>query len=92
MAKNAEPLFANEVVVAAAKRAGKTPAQVLLRWATQRGIAVIPKSNTQSRVEENLDIVDWDLTEEELAAVSGLDRGLRFNNPLDYLGTLHIFA
>jgi D-xylose reductase len=65
---------------------------VLLRWATQRGLAVIPKSNSQHRLVENLDVTGWDLTEDEVESLSALDRGLRFNNPPDYLGTFHIFA
>jgi len=85
-------LFKNPVIVAAAKKHGRTPAQVLLRWATQRGLAVIPKSNNQTRLEENLRVTDFDLSEEEVSDISGLDRNIRFNNPTDYLGTLHIFA
>jgi len=85
-------LFNHEVIEKIAKAHNKTTSQVLLRWATQRGIAVIPKSNNQGRLEQNLHVTDFDLSKEELAAVSGLDRNLRFNNPTDYLGTLHIFA
>ncbi|CCX05990.1 NADP-dependent oxidoreductase domain-containing protein [Pyronema domesticum] len=90
--KGLTSLFDHEIVTKIAKDNNKTPAQVLLRWATQRGIAVIPKSNSQHRLQENLDVTGWDLKEEEVKAISGLDRGLRFNNPLDYLKTLHIFA
>jgi len=53
------------------------PAQVLLRWATQRGIAVIPKSNNQARLEENLTVTNFDLTEEQLKTISSLNRNLR---------------
>ncbi|KAF8243501.1 Aldo/keto reductase [Wilcoxina mikolae CBS 423.85] len=91
-AADTPPLFEHPVVKGVAEKHGKTPAQVLLRWATQRGLAVIPKSNSPHRLAENLDVTGWDLTGEEVESVSALDRGLRFNNPLDYLGTLHIFA
>jgi D-xylose reductase len=51
---------------------------VLLRWATQRGIAVIPKSNDQGRLVQNLAATDFDLSPQELAEISSLNRGLRF--------------
>ncbi|KAM0708032.1 hypothetical protein Q7P35_004681 [Cladosporium inversicolor] len=74
-----------DVVQKAAARTGKTAAQVLLRWATQRGIAVIPKSNNKDRLAQNLEVTDFDLEEVEIEAISGLDRGLRFNDPGYYL-------
>lgn len=76
-------LFENEIITSIAKKHGKTPAQVLLRWSTQRGLAVIPKSNAQERLLQNLDVTSWDLTADDLTAISGLDRNLRFNNPTD---------
>jgi D-xylose reductase len=85
-------LFKHPVIKDIAAKHGKSPAQVLLRWSTQRGIAVIPKSNSEKRMVENLSVNDFDMTEEEIESISGLDRGLRFNNPTDYLDTLHIFA
>ncbi|PMD38036.1 putative NAD(P)H-dependent D-xylose reductase xyl1 [Hyaloscypha variabilis F] len=91
-AKDTPVLFEHPVVVAIAEKHKKTPAQVLLRWATQRGLAVIPKSNNPERLHANLDVTSFDLSESELESISGLDRHLRFNNPTDYLGTLHIFA
>lgn len=70
-------LFDHDVVKKVAERTSKTPAQVLLRWATQRGVAVIPKSNSANRLKENLDVTGWDLEEKELEQISSLDRGLR---------------
>lgn len=75
-------LFENPVVKEVAKAHGKTPPQVLLRWATQQGVAVIPKSDTLPMLLDNLDAKGFDLTEEEIKKISGLDRNLRFNNPL----------
>ncbi|KAF1812252.1 D-xylose reductase xyrA [Eremomyces bilateralis CBS 781.70] len=86
-------LFDVEVVKNAAQRTSKSPAQVLLRWATQRNIAVIPKSNNVNRLKQNLEVTDFDLTKEELEAISALDKGLRFNDPGFYLHKpLRIFA
>jgi len=84
-------LFQHPVVAEIAKRHGRTPPQVLLRWATQRGVAVIPKSDTWGMLVENLDCRAFDLTQEELEKISGLDRGLRFNDPWIYFGQLPIF-
>jgi 2,5-diketo-D-gluconate reductase A len=56
---------------------GKTPAQVVLRWHIQLGNVVIPKSVTPSRIRENLDLFDFELTGEDLEAIRRLDRGER---------------
>jgi len=80
-AKDTPMLFEHDVVKSIADAHGKTPAQVLLRWSTQRGVAVIPKSNNQSRLAQNLDVCSFDLKEDEIEKISALDKGLRFNNP-----------
>jgi len=56
---------------------GRTPAQVMLRWHVQQGRQVIPKSVTPSRIAENFGIFDFDLTDEQLAAIDALDTGVR---------------
>jgi D-xylose reductase len=80
-AENTPPLFEHETIKSIAAKHGKTPAQVLLRWATQRNIAVIPKSNNPARLAQNLDVVGFDLESTEIEAISALDKGLRFNDP-----------
>lgn len=55
----------------------KSAAQVMLRWHLQQGRQVIPKSVTPSRIAENFDVFDFTLTDEELAAIDGLDTGVR---------------
>jgi len=55
----------------------KTPAQVMLRWHLQRGRSVIPKSTKPQRIAENIDVFDFDLSTEELAAIDALDTGQR---------------
>jgi D-xylose reductase len=69
------------VVRDAARRHGKTPAQILLRWGVQRGTAVIPKTTRPDRLRENLAIFDFELSADEMASISALDRSRRFNDP-----------
>ncbi|OIW31449.1 putative aldo-keto reductase [Coniochaeta ligniaria NRRL 30616] len=93
-AKNISPLFVSEPISSLAKKYGVSPAQVLLRWATQRGIAVIPKSNSPARMQQNLDVFGFDLAIDEIQSISDLDVGLRFNDPGFYLPNhpLYIFS
>lgn len=91
-AKDTPLLFENETVKSIADKHKKTPAQVLLRWATQRNVAVIPKSNNQSRLAQNLDVCSFDLSQDEIKSISGLERGMRFNNPIAYGIPMPIFA
>jgi diketogulonate reductase-like aldo/keto reductase len=58
-------------------KTGTEPGQVLLRWATQKGIAVIPKTNSANRLQSNLDNTSFDLTESEIEAISALNINLR---------------
>ncbi|GAB3467859.1 aldo/keto reductase [Kineococcus endophyticus] len=65
----------NPAITAVAERLGKSPAQITLRWHIERGDIVFPKSVTRSRVEENFDLFDIELTEEDLALITALDQG-----------------
>ena len=60
-----------------AERAGKTPAQVVLRWHIQRGDIVFPKSVTPSRVKENFDIFDFELSDADITDISALNKNER---------------
>ncbi|MGA8209738.1 MAG: aldo/keto reductase [Nocardioidaceae bacterium] len=65
------------VLVRIAEAHGKSPAQVTLRWHVQRGDIVFPKSVTRSRVEENFDLFDFELTGADMTDITALDRGER---------------
>lgn len=92
IAKDTPLLFDNPTIKSIAEKKGKTPAQILLRWATQRGVAVIPKSNNQGRLVQNLDVTSWNLDDSEVKEISELDKGLRFNDPLHVRTTWLVYT
>ncbi|RLK49716.1 aldo/keto reductase [Microbacterium telephonicum] len=67
-------VLADPAITAIASARERTPAQVVLRWHLQQGRIVIPKSVTPHRIAENLDVFDFTLTDDELAAIDALDR------------------
>ena len=73
-----EPVF-TEV----GKKYGKSPAQIILRWHTQMGFVVIPGSKNVDHIKDNLDILDFKLTDEEMAEIAKLDKGERYYHRTD---------
>ena len=65
------------------KKYGKTPAQVILRWHTQMGFAVIPGSRNVDHIKDNLNILDFRLTAEEMDRIAKLDKGMRYYHRTD---------
>ena len=59
-----------------AEAKGRTPAQILIRYGLEKGWVTLPKSSNQDRIRENADVVDWSLTDEEMARLDDLDEGL----------------
>lgn len=77
------PLMQGEVVNVSeiqelAKKYGKTPAQIVLRWDLQHGVVTIPKSVKEHRIKENADIFDFELTAEDMAKLDALNKNHRF--------------
>ncbi|EGD79463.1 aldehyde reductase [Salpingoeca rosetta] len=81
MAKEEESVLNNEVIGKIGEKHGKSPAQVSLRWACQRGYTVVPKSANIDRLKQNLNVFDFELSQEEMEAISGLNRNRRYNDP-----------
>lgn len=81
MAADTDSVLTEPVVAGAAARLDRSPAQIVLRWALQRGTAVIPKTSRRERLRENLALFDFSLNEEEMAGISALNRNRRFNDP-----------
>ena len=69
---------------AAQLSAHRTPAQVVLRWGVQRGTVIVPKTSHTDRLKENLAIFDFELTAEEMDAITALNCQRRFNDPGDF--------
>ncbi len=81
-------LLDNPTITSVAQAHGKSPAQVLIRWSIQLGNVVIPRSASPERIKENLDVFDFELTDDEMATLNGLDDGTRFRpDPDTYTGT-----
>ncbi|TXS52820.1 aldo/keto reductase [Streptomyces sp. t39] len=79
-------VLAEEPLTRIAAHHGKSPAQVVLRWHLQLGNVVIPKSVTPARIRENIDVLGFTLSDGEMDAIAGLDRGLRTGPHPDELG------
>ena len=76
-------LISESVFTELGKKYGKTSAQVILRWHTQMGFAVIPGSKNVDHIRDNLDILDFTLNDEEMAEIAKLDKGVRYYNRTD---------
>src|SRR3954453_1606362 len=79
------------VIVEIARAPGKSPARVMLRWGLQHGRSVIPKSTKPHRIAENIDVFDFELTGDGMAAIDALDTGKR-GGPEPGGGTLEAFG
>ncbi|MFC4395268.1 aldo/keto reductase [Arthrobacter sedimenti] len=75
--ENRKNVMRDPVIAGVAQSHGKTPAQVMLRWHLQQGRSAIPKSTNPSRIAENFDVFDFELTAAELAAIDALETGVR---------------
>ena len=75
LAEGSHGIFTNPMLSEIAKKYNKTVAQVVLRWNTQRGVVIIPKSVHRNRMEENIDIWDFELSKEDMERIATMDLG-----------------
>jgi len=88
---NGKSSLEDPTIVAIAKAHGKSAAQVMLRWGLQHGRSVIPKSVKPARIAENFDVFDFTLAPGEMAAIDGLETGVRGGPEPDFI-TLDNFS
>lgn len=79
-------ILSSPVLADLAKKHGKSPAQVVLRWHLQLGNVVIPKSVTPARIAENIDVFDFALDNDDMAAIADLETGVRVGGDPDTVG------
>lgn len=82
----------HEIVKKLQQKYNKTGAQILLNWGKQRGHILIPKSNSLDRIQENLESMDFDITEEEVNEINTLNANVRICDKEAHVGGLSIFA
>ena len=72
LAEGKHGIFTDPMLTAIGAKYGKSAAQVVLRWNVQRGVIIIPKSTHVERMQQNIDVLDFELTDEEMAKISAL--------------------
>lgn len=81
MATDGDSLMSNPAIVAIGKAKGKTPAQVLIRWALQRNTFPLTKTTQVERMKENRDVLGFELTDNEMVTIDALNMNHRYNDP-----------
>ena len=81
MAGADESVLTQTIITEAARQHNKTPAQIVLRWGVQRRCSVITKTTKKQRLQENLNLFDFALSDDEMLAISSLNQNRRFNDP-----------
>ncbi|CAL4971746.1 unnamed protein product [Urochloa decumbens] len=74
------------VIKGLAEKYGKTPAQLVLRWGLQKNTVVIPKTSKVERLQENLEVFDFDISDEDMEEIKAVDRNHRTNQPAKFWG------
>ncbi len=89
-------IFTDPILMGIGIKYGKTAAQVALRWNTQRGVCIIPRSSHLERIQQNFDIWDFSLTDEDMAKIAEMDLGyseeLNYDDPalVKYVHSVHL--
>ena len=86
LSSSGNPALEDEAIIKIAGNHKRTPAQIALRWAYQRGTPAIPKATSPERIKENFSITDFELSEEEMSMISSLDRHMITCNANEWWG------
>jgi diketogulonate reductase-like aldo/keto reductase len=78
--------ISDPIIVSLAKKHQKTPAQILIRWSLQRGLVVIPKTVSINRINENMDVFNFKLSDLEIVEINKLNKNLRYVDPIEWWG------
>ena len=81
-----QPIVETNVVKTIAEAHKKTCSQIILRWAVQQGLSVIPKTSKAERLLENQDVTSWSLTEQEMSQIDSLNINRRYCEPANFIG------
>jgi D-xylose reductase len=84
MAQATEAVLQDPVIIDLAKKHGRTPAQVALRWSLQRGTAAVPKTQRPERLAENISLFNFTLSPDDMSRINQLNRQRRFNDPGEF--------
>lgn len=79
--KKSDEVLKDPVITQLAKKYNRTPGQIVLRWAVQQGVAVIPKSEKMEHLQENHKVSGWLLSAQDMNEIDALNRNQRFNDP-----------
>lgn len=90
MMVKAGAVLEHPVVVSAAEKLGKTPAQVALRWGIQMGHSVLPKSTKEERIKANIDVYDWSIPEDLFVKFSEIEQASGIRNLESFAETLQL--
>lgn len=89
MSTKEEAITDTDTIKSLAAKHGKTCAQIILRWAVQQGLAIIPKTSKQERLKENSDLFEWELSASEMKEIDGLNKNKRYCDPIGFCGALY---
>jgi D-xylose reductase len=81
MSTKEDSLFSNPKIMKIAEAKKKTPAQILIRWAMERGVFPLTKTVNGNRMKENRDVFDFSLTSDDMTVINGLNENRRYNDP-----------
>jgi len=84
LGSTAGDVLKDQAMIEMGKKYGKNPGQIALKWLIQQGIVVLPRSSSEARMRSNMDIFDFEISAEDMAAITALNKGKSFTNADPY--------